>query len=1245
MIQVSTINHLKSIVKIEDVVGDFINLRRKGTAHLGLCPFHNEKTPSFSVSPAKGIYKCFSCGESGNAFSFVMKHEAMNYPEAVKWIAKKYNVPVAESESSDDAARRTHKESLAIVTEFAQKVFLHSFDKSAAHQYMSIERGFNAEILRDFNIGYAKDDWQFLSVAALKRAYKAELLTESGLSGTKKTDGSLYDRFRNRVMFPYFDLSGKVIGFTSRILTADKSEAKYINSSNTELFDKSKILFGLFQAKKAIVAYDECFLVEGNTDVMRFHQLGIANTVATSGTALSTMQVKLIQRFTYHVILLFDADNAGKNAAMKSIDKFLSEDFVVNVCILPEGEDPDSFGKSRTKDEVLNYILENKVDFFEFQAKTLLNGSVSAKDIVKVAETIATSISFIDNEAERIILRKKLSQKFGIEEKLLDKKTAKLSEEKECVIGFFAWEEAKEAIKEKNVANLVFSNDFVIEKHFNNELNTVGFTENTAYSYFNELHKLTKNISVSESLGQFDLIDTNGETKLLKLFKQLISVGFNLEITYFNEIDDKEDTTSFIDFYFELQIGSIKGSNDKSKKSAIEKSAEIISFLSETERMLKINHVVSRFKSNGYVINQGDFKKIVSDYLKENQRSDNKEVTIYANNPHGLTKEQLESLDKYGLFEKDNQLFFEEKSGGSVPYSNYIIRPLFHIESINETRKLFEIINFKNEKQIIEVDIESMVKIDKWQIFCESKGNFLFWGDKTKFTRLKQRLYADTKFCKNIENLGWQKQGFWAWANGIVYERQFVPVDSYGTVTVLNTNYYIPAFSELYKHDRTVFKAERKFVRKPQDISFFQWSEKFISVYGENSKLSTCALLTSVFSDYIFSITGNLPLVNFFGVKGTGKTEHAKSLLNFFGDEQNLLNIHKGTEYAAAVHMENFKNAFALIDEYKNSLDINKLEYLKSIYNRDGRVRGSIKAGIKTETTQVNSMALLCGQEMPTADVALFSRLVFLPYYNPEYSQTQKNKFNELKAIEKKGLTHLVEELLGFRSLIEKEYEQTFYDVEKDLSEQVSSSVDGRLIKNYAILIATFKILESRVSVAFKYEDVFQLSLNRIREQYTIMNSSNEVSAFWESLVSLAERGIIRHGDNYRIIDEIFITLLVKNGASTEEKRFDFSGYKNGSKQILYLKMSTIYNYYAELCAKTRQEIMPKRSLEYYIEHSKTFLGRSKSTRFDNVTTGWAFDYDMLGIDLSSRNDTLQPYHETPQPLPNYEPKDDNSPF
>ncbi len=660
----------------------------------------------------------------------------------------------------------------------------------------------------------------------------------------------------------------------------------------------------------------------------------------------------------------------------------------------------------------------------------------------------------------------------------------------------------------------------------------------------------------------------------------------------------------------------------------MEKTAEIISYLPQTDRVLKIELAKKIFKENGFNISASNFNKIIAPYLKENKPKDTKAVTIDTYNPLGLSKTQLASKNKYGFYEKDNALYFQTKDGGDVQKSNYIVRPLFHIRSTNETRKLFTLKNNRNQTTIIEVDIESMVVLNKWKIFCETQGNFLFWGTLDHFLRLKQRLYDTTKYCYQVDFLGWQKEGFWAWANGIFADNKFIPTDEYGIVSWKDKNYYIPAFSELYKKDNSVFTTERRFIRKGSDISFKDWSHLFRKVYGDNAMLSVAGLMTAVFSDFIFSILGSLPILNYFGIKGTGKTEHAKSLLPFFGQNLNILNIHKGTEYAAAAHLEYFTNAFAAINEYKNSLDVRKIEYLKSIYNRDGRLRGSIKAGIKTETTQVNSMALLCGQEMPTIDIALFSRLIFMPYYKTSFNKEEKNNFNKLKEIQKEGLTHLTEELLKYRSVIEQKYKAEFYDTEAALSNALDISPDTRLIKNYATILTTFKILSDYVNVSFSYEELFEFAKNRIATQFEIMQKTNEVSEFWSNFMTLVERSIINSPDNFSVREEVSVNLKIKTAGGTETKEFDFSGYQNGCKTILYLKWNTIYNYYAELCARTRQSVMPRKSLEFYLEHSSAFLGRKNPFRFAKViTTAWVFDYDKLNIDVLNDNGT--PYDNT----------------
>ncbi len=384
MIPKDTVDKIIETARVEDVVGDFITLKKRGANLLGLCPFHGEKSPSFTVSPSKGIYKCFGCGKAGNSVNFVMEHESLSYPEALRYLAAKYSIEIVEKEiTPEEKAQITEKESLYIVTNYAQKYFTENLwntdeGKSVGLSYFR-ERGFTDEIIKKFQLGFSFEDRKAFSKAAIAAAYKPEYLIKTGLSilsdkhvdGTPITINDIFDRYTGRVIFPIHNGTGKVIGFGGRILNSDKKFAKYINSPQTDIYDKSKVLYGLFFAKKQITQEDNCYLVEGYTDVTSMHQAGIENVVASSGTSLTVDQIRLIHRFTSNITILYDGDVAGIKASFRGIDLILEEGMNVKVLLFPDGDDPDSFSKKVSGDDLKAFIKKNSLDFIKFKTNLL----------------------------------------------------------------------------------------------------------------------------------------------------------------------------------------------------------------------------------------------------------------------------------------------------------------------------------------------------------------------------------------------------------------------------------------------------------------------------------------------------------------------------------------------------------------------------------------------------------------------------------------------------------------------------------------------------------------------------------------------------------------------------------------------------------------------------------------------------------------------------------------------------------
>ncbi|NCA85860.1 MAG: DNA primase [Clostridia bacterium] len=423
MIDTNTIQNILETARIDEVVGDFVTLKKRGANLLGLCPFHNEKTPSFTVSPRLGIYKCFGCGKGGNAVNFVMEHEHFSYPEALKYLARKYNIEIQEEEQTPEQVQALNEqESLYHVSDFAARYFAdnlynHGQGRAIGLTYFK-ERGFRDDIIKKFMLGYAIDEWTNFTDHAIANGYDKKYLESTGLTIVK--EDKMYDRFRGRVIFPIQNISGRVLGFGGRTLSVDKKTPKYVNSPESEIYHKSNVLYGINHARTAIIGSDNCFLVEGYTDVISLHQAGIINVVASSGTSLTTEQIKLIKRYTRNITILFDGDSAGIKAAFRGIDMVLEEGLDVKIVLFPEGDDPDSFARKHRSSEVEDFLHKNAVNFIFFKTRLLLdetNGD-PLKKAALIGE-IVQSIALIPDKIVQSLYLKECSAILHMEETTL----------------------------------------------------------------------------------------------------------------------------------------------------------------------------------------------------------------------------------------------------------------------------------------------------------------------------------------------------------------------------------------------------------------------------------------------------------------------------------------------------------------------------------------------------------------------------------------------------------------------------------------------------------------------------------------------------------------------------------------------------------------------------------------------------------------------------------------------------------
>ncbi len=573
MITKNTIDKVFETARVEEVIGDFVQLKKAGSNYKGLSPFVDEKSPSFMVSPVKQIWKDFSSGKGGNAISFLMEHEHYSYPEAIRYLAKKYNIEIEETEQSNEQKQQaSERESMYLVSEFARNYFhdvlLNSEKGKAIGLSYFKERGFTDETIKSFELGYSLDNWSAFTDAAITKGYQLEFLEKTGLTIVKES--KRFDRFKGRVMFPIHSMSGRVLGFGGRILTSDKKAAKYLNSPESEIYHKSKILYGIYHAKKAIAKEDNCYLVEGYTDVISFYQTGIENVVASSGTALTSDQIRLVSRLTPNITVLFDGDAAGMRASLRGIDLILEQGMNVKVVTFPDGEDPDSFAKQNTLEELQAYLTENAQDFIRFKVSLLMDETQN--DPVKKAgliRDIVATISKIPNNIQREVYVQECAKIMGISEKVLFSELAQLAKR-----------ELREASK-RSTENQPPSFEVVKTKPELKEVNQLNILEKKLI----EILLLYGN----KEVDFVDFVEAEDEDGNIKIVKE------NYQNTVANEV------------YLHLQDDEIEFSNDTFKKIYY----DVIHQLNQNEKV-----------SIDTFINHEDIElgKVVTDILMDDEK-------------------------------------------------------------------------------------------------------------------------------------------------------------------------------------------------------------------------------------------------------------------------------------------------------------------------------------------------------------------------------------------------------------------------------------------------------------------------------------------------------------------------------------------------------------------------------------------------------------------------------------------------
>ena len=994
MIRQEIIDTILDRTDIVQVIAQHVQLKKSGIRYVGCCPFHQEKTPSFYVFPHTGTFKCFGCGEGGDAIHFIEKAENKTFVEAVRTLAQKANVQIEEQEESvEEKQKRMHREALWItnkqVADFYRKQFLQSKE---AQEYAYKRWGKDYCTMQE--IGYAPKDGHALQQLPVK----AEFLKELGL-----LNRGGYDFYQNRVVIQIHDRFGHVIGFTARCM--DDQQPKYLNSSESDIFHKSYVLFGIEDAWKTAAKQDKMFLVEGAPDCMRLQSIGIHNTVAALGSAWNDSHFSTIKRVTNKVCFLPDADppkkgethGHGVQVVMEAGTQAMKYGLTVSVKEIPDTEenvkqDPDSFFKNTN---IFNATEE--VDFILWMADKLFPHTTTTEEQREAIKEIAYLLSLIDDE--------------------------------------------------------------------------------TGVSMY--IGKLTK--------------------------------------------------------YYQGKRLWLKAVDEERKKREQE--------------------------------------------TKKNQ-----------------DKEENDLNSKYGFY-VDHGCYMSITEKGSVyEWSNFTMLPLFHIKDNVNPKRLYKIKNCMNCEEIVELKQEDLISLSKFKQKVEGLGNYIWKATERELTKLKSYLYEKTETATEITQMGWQRAGYYAFGNGVFHDCHFIPADEFGIVRLKDKgNFYLPSSSSIYKNDPKLFTFEKQFVHlNLSSVTLKEFTEQLFKVYGDNGRVGFCFYLATLFRDVVTSTSANhwFPILNLFGPKGSGKSELGHTLLSLFTIAYTAPNIQNSTPSALNDTVAASANALAHIDEYKNDLDVKIIEFLKGLWDGTGRTRMNMDLDKKKETTAVDAGIILSGQEMPTADIALFTRIIFLQFPRSEFSDKEKQNYKKLLDMRSLGLTHLTIELLKQRRHFEQAWSTAFKETQADVGNALGDAKgEDRIMNNWCVPLAALRVLQSCIP-NLSYDDMLRVIVDGIRKQNAECKTNGELGEFWNTVQYLVSDGELIDGGDFFIRFLNHLKTDVADVCWTERR------------PVLFLQKTRVFNLYRKEGRQTNDKVLPTDALRYYLQNSTAYLGE-KVARFDVYKKGY----------------------------------------
>lgn len=1034
MITENIIEQIKEKADIVEVISEYVTLKKNGNSYKGLCPFHDDTTPSLSVSGEKGVYKCFSCNAAGDVITFLQDHLHISFPDAVKLLAKKYGIEIpSEKQSSEEVELQKKRDAMYIANQYAQEFFVAQLHEGSDESQSALEyvtRRWPLDFVKSFGIGYVPRKRQAFADYAKEKGLSQEILLEVGLISQSDKSGKLYDTFRGRITIPIRDNRKRIVGYTARQISeipGIKTTNKYINSKTSLIFEKGNELFGIDYAAAEARMVDEMNIVEGGPDVLRLLIIGVLNTVAPLGTAWTNKQLQIIKRLTSNINIIPDTDNAkdgkdfgaGFQSAFRTAKMAMKLGMHVTIQEIPSDGDDTDPDKYFTSKDVLESLP--KIDFVLWYAKKLFDaaGDNTVKQVQAIHEIVDTV---------------------------------------------------------QSVRDIAFS-------------------------------------------------------------------------------------TIYID-----KLADIYGKKD----------------MWENELLGKSNFVPLSCLQ--------------------------------------ITDEEYAALFLGSGIEVGKNHYFAYGKNGQEKLSNFIMLPQYFIRDGMITTRVFILRNIHGKEVRIEFNTDDLTTLQKFTNRIEREINYIWHGTSKKFTSLRGVLYSNMEEVTKISTLGWQKQGFYAFGNGIVYDGEWFPVDEEGIVRFeLLGTFYLPAFSKINKNDADKFIFEQKFVHRVEsNVRFQAFASKLFEVYGTNAIIGIGFIIACLFRDIIIRYKREFPSLFLFGPKGTGKTAFGELLQSPFvycGDHPNL---RTSTMASLAVVLSQAEDAIMHLDEYKNDIEVEKIELLKGLWDCQGRSKLDLETR-KREQSKVLSGVIISGQEKPTIDIALYSRQCVLPFCKDTHTIEEKANFRALKDYEHEGTSYVLVELLLIRKIFEQKYPSCYEQAVKDICSAFTCSIDERILHNWSVLLASFLTSYEHIKFPFSYEQVFKSVLSCIEYQNDECLHNNELSVFWKTVDYLKQDNQIWGLCDYRIHEYTSLKVSVKIDGRKQNITRDFGG----SKKILMIPYnSRLFAMYALHLQRTREKVIPVNTLRYYIENSPEYIGKMNCVRFASVENvkDWPRVYS-----LNPNNKDLQP--------------------